>query len=126
VAALVADQVPADAGPGAEANVRARTTILMGSPGLPAVLRTLPGDVPVRDREGLRAVTAEVLVVAQEENLLHPADVAQEVAGLLPPARLGLLDRPGALFHSRRRVRQTLVDALDGAQNHRELTVRAG
>lgn len=55
VAAQVADQVPADADPGAEASATARTTFPKGSPGLPAVLRTRAGDVPVRDRDGLRA-----------------------------------------------------------------------
>lgn len=115
VAALVAAEVPADLGRQAEAYVRARTRFLLASPGLPAVLRALPASAPVADRSRLAAVTAEVLVLAQEGDPLHPAQVAREIAAVLPRARLHLFARPGAALRERAALRELIVGALTPA-----------
>jgi pimeloyl-ACP methyl ester carboxylesterase len=96
------------AGPAVEAYAEARAEFLLASPGLPALLRALPGDVPVADRSMLAAVTADVLVLGQEGDALHPADVARELAAALPRARLVVFDQPGAPFRERARLR-TLI-----------------
>ncbi len=114
VSRLVAADVPADLAGVAPAYVRARSAFLLGSPGVAAVLRGLSTLAPVRDRELLRAVTADVLLLAQDGDPLHPASVARELAGLLPSATLEVFDRPGALLRERRRVRELVVGFLDG------------
>lgn len=97
-----------------EAYAQARTDFLLASPGLPPLLRALADDVPVVSRHALAAVTAEVLVLAQERDPLHPAAVARELAGLLPKASLVVFDQPGVLFRERARVRTLIAGHLSG------------
>lgn len=66
---------------------------------------------PVADRSALGAVSADVLVLAQEDDDLHPAQVARELVGVLPRARLVVFDRPGVVFRERPRLR-ALVSAF--------------
>jgi 3-oxoadipate enol-lactonase len=108
VRAAVRDEVP----DGNEAYVAARTAFLLSSPGLPALLDGLAADRPVADRAVLGAVTADVLVLAQEGDPLHPAQVARELAAALPVARLVVFDRPGALFHERTRLLELIGSHL--------------
>ena len=107
VARHVLAEVPADlhGDPAVTAYVEARTGVLLTSPGVAAVLRDLPGQVPVADRSGLAGVTAPVLLVAQEGDPLHPAQVARELAGVLPRAELLVFERPGAVFRRDDRAR---------------------
>lgn len=114
VTALVAEELPADLGAPATAYIRARTDFLLASPGVAAVLRALPALAPVPDRHLLRSVSADVLVLAQEGDRLHPSQVAREIAAVLPRARLVLFDRPGVVFRERRRLRELVVEFLDG------------
>lgn len=114
VRAHVADELPDDVGPAAEAYVRDRTAFLLASPALPALLRALPDSVPVPRRELLAGVRTRVLVLAQEGDPLHPAEVARDLAGLLPRAELVVFDRPGVVFRERRRLRELVVGFLDG------------
>lgn len=106
-------EVPADlTGPSVDAYVTARADFLLASPGLPALLAALPDDPPVRSRHLLAAVSADVLVLAQEGDPLHPAQVARELAGVLPRARLVVFDRPGVLFRERARLRDLIAAHL--------------
>ncbi len=114
VTALVARDVPTELGAPAQAYVRARAAFLLASPGVAAVLRALPAEAPVPDRDLLRAVSADVLVLAQEGDPLHPAQTARELAAVLPNARLVVFDRPGAVFRERRRLRELVVGHLEG------------
>ena len=91
---------------------RNRTAFLLGSAGLPGLVRGLAGTAPVADRAVLGGVSADVLVVAQEGDPVHPADVAREVAAALPRARLVVFDRPGVVWHSRARLREELQGFL--------------
>jgi 3-oxoadipate enol-lactonase len=100
VRAAVAGEVPA----GNAAYVTARTAFLLASPGLADLLPALAADRPVTDRVPLGAVTADVLVVAQEGDPLHPAQVAREISAALPSARLVVFDQPGAMFTERTRL----------------------
>jgi 3-oxoadipate enol-lactonase len=112
VEAAVRAELPVGLGAAGETYVRARSAHLLGSPGLPALLAALPGDVPVASRERLAAVTAEVLLLAQEGDPLHPAQVARDLAGLLPRARLVVFDAPGVLFRERTRLRELVSGHL--------------
>ena len=112
VGALVAAELPPDLPGPVRAYVRARTDFLLASPGVAAVLRSLPGSRPVDDRGALGAVSAEVLVLAQEGDALHPAQVARDLAAVLPEARLEVFDRPGVVFRERARLRELVVGFL--------------
>lgn len=114
VAAWVAAELPPDLHdvPGVRPYLAARAAHLLASPGLPAALRGLPAASPVPDRSLLGAVTADVLLLAQEGDPLHPAQVARELAAVLPRSRLVVLDRPGGVVRERDRVRALVREAL--------------
>lgn len=111
VADAVREEVPAGL-PGVEAYVRARTAYLLASPGVGAALRGLPAGTPVPDRSRLSAVSAEVLLLAQEGDPLHPAQVARELAAVLPRVRLVVFDQPGVVFRERARLRAEVAAFL--------------
>lgn len=75
-------------------------------------LRTIPHAVAMRSRESLRKVTAPVLVVAQQDDPAHPVGVAEEIAGLLPDARLEVFPPGGILWAHRAKVRALVKDFL--------------
>jgi 3-oxoadipate enol-lactonase len=100
--------------PTAQAYVATRARFLLASPGVRRALRDLPALTPVPHRAVLEAVTAPVLVVAQEQDPLHPALVARELAEVLPHAELVVFDRPGAVFRERRRLRSVVSAFLNG------------
>lgn len=116
VAELVAEELPEDvhAVPGVPQYLAGRTRYLLGSPGLPAVVRDLAGVAPVPDRGVLGGVEADVLLLAQEGDPLHPAQVARELAAVLPRARLVVFDRPGAVVRERARLRGLVQEFLGG------------
>jgi len=59
--------------------------------GLGRAIRGIVADFPVRDRELLRRVTAPVLLIAREGDVIHPAALARTLAELLPNADLVVL-----------------------------------
>lgn len=95
-----------------EAYVRARTANLLASPGLAGLLEELADEVPVPAPAVLGAVTADVLVIGQEGDAVHPAQVAREVAAALPRAQLVVFDQPGMLLRERDRLRTLIRDHL--------------
>ncbi|MBC7373288.1 MAG: alpha/beta hydrolase [Frankiales bacterium] len=111
---LVLQEVPAElrSAPGVAAYASSRTVALLASPGVAVALRALPQAVPVVDASVLGAVTAQVLVLAQEGDPLHPAQVARDLVALLPRARLVVFDRPGMLLRERARLRELVPAAL--------------
>ncbi len=113
---VVDDELPADlrGEPQVQAYRRARVAHLLAHPGIAVAVRQLPDVTPVSDRSLLGAVTAEVLVLAQEGDPLHPAQVARELVAALPRARLVVFDRPGVMFRERPRLRGLITDFLNG------------
>lgn len=110
----VRQELPGDlAGEAVEAYIAARSSYLQACDLAPLV-RTLQGSVPVPDPSALAPVTAEVLVLAQEGDPVHPVSVAREVAASLPGARLEVFPRPGVLFRpaDRARLRRLVVAHL--------------
>lgn len=116
VAAAVSQELPEDLRElsAARAYVRVRTGHLLASPGVAVALEQLPRSTPVPDRSALSAVTAEVLLLAQEGDALHPAQVARELAAVLPRARLVVFGRPGMVFRERARLRAETSGWLGG------------
>jgi pimeloyl-ACP methyl ester carboxylesterase len=69
-------------------------------------LRELPDQVPLPDGvDGLRAVAAPALVIAQDGDPIHPVPVAERLAGLLPNGRLEVLPPGGVLWRDRATLR---------------------
>ncbi|MCU1599840.1 MAG: alpha/beta hydrolase fold protein, partial [Frankiales bacterium] len=89
----------------------ARTSYLLSSPGLLTLLRELT-EPPVPDLERLGAIETDVLVLAQESDPVHPAQVARDLAAALPRASLHVFREPGALWSSRKEFRQLVVGHL--------------
>ena len=116
VAARLAEELPPDLHgvPGVPQYLAARAAYLQSSPGFPALVRALPQAVPVADRSVLGAVTADVLLLAQEGDPLHPAQVARDLAAVLPRARLTVFDQPGAVVRERARLRALVKEFLGG------------
>lgn len=114
VRAAVLAELPEDLrdAPGAVAYARARAGHLRRSPGVQQALRSLPAASPVQDTTGLAQVSAEVLLLAQVGDALHPAQAARELAAVLPNARLVVFDQPGVVFRERARLRALVVDFL--------------
>ena len=111
---LVTGEIPVDLRAGLSAYVEARTAFLLACPGLVALHAGLAADVPVPDRSRLGSVGAQVLLLAQEGDPLHPAQVARELAGVLPNARLVVFDGPGAAIRERARLRALVSGFLGG------------
>lgn len=114
---LVREELPADLRdlPAVVSYARTRAAYLLDSPGVTVALRALPGVTPVADRSALSAVTADVLLLAQEGDPLHPAQVARDLAAVLPRARLVIFDQPGVVFRERTRLRAEISAFLNGA-----------
>lgn len=113
VRAFVAAELPADLQPAAGPYLDARARFLLGTPGIPVAVRSLPPVTPVEDRSALAGVAAEVLVLAQEDDPLHPAQLGRELAAVLPKARLVVFDRPGVVLRERARLRTLITEFLN-------------
>jgi len=79
-------------------------------------LRALPTEVPVTDRGVLAAVVAPALVIAQEQDQLHPVSVAEQLAAALPNARLEVLGPGGIMWRHRSLVRDLVGGFLSGTR----------
>jgi pimeloyl-ACP methyl ester carboxylesterase len=58
---------------------------------LARAIRGVVSDYPVRDRELLRRVEAPVFLIAREGDVIHPAELARTLHGLLPNSELAVL-----------------------------------
>ena len=112
---LVLDELPPDLRdqPAVAAYARTRASYLLTSPGVAVALRALPDVTPVEDRSRLSAVSAEVLLLAQEGDPLHPAQVARDLSAVLPKARLVVFAEPGVVFRERARLRAEVTAFLN-------------
>ena len=104
---------PLRAAPGVEAYVRQRAASLSGR-AVAGLVRALASTRPVADRYALAAVGAPCLVVGQEGDEVHPAQVARELAAVLPNARLHVFDRPGGMWAHRVALRSLVGEFLSG------------
>jgi pimeloyl-ACP methyl ester carboxylesterase len=113
VRAFVTAEIPPDLRAAAASYIETRSQFLLGSPGIAVAIASLPPVSPVEDRSSLGAVSAEVLVLAQEGDPLHPAQVARDLVAVLPKARLVVFDEPGVVLRDRRRLRGLITDFLN-------------
>jgi pimeloyl-ACP methyl ester carboxylesterase len=113
VRAFVASELPADLRDRASPYLEARAQFLLSSPGIAVGVASLPAVTPVDDRAVLGSVAAEVLVLGQEGDPLHPAQVARDLAAALPKARLVIFDQPGVVLRERARLRALIMDFLN-------------
>jgi pimeloyl-ACP methyl ester carboxylesterase len=98
--------------PGVEAYLRDRAAQLSG-PGVAGLVRALVESRPVADRVALAAVPAPCLVIGQEGDPTHPAQVARELAATLPNARLHVFGTPGGLWVHRAGLRRLVTAFLN-------------
>ncbi len=85
---------------------------LAGTP-VATALRELPHQVPLPGgAEALREVRAPALVLAQSGDPIHPVSAAEQLADLLPAARLEVLPPGGVLWRDRARLRELVAGFL--------------
>lgn len=121
---LTAEQpeaVRADAG--VRAWCRGQAEVLTAS-GVARALEAVPALVPLADAAALASVSAEVLVVAQEDDPAHPVSAAEEIAAALTRADLHVLPPGGIMWAHRDRVRD-LVGGFLSAPRTEPVTHRS-
>ncbi|WP_433870417.1 alpha/beta fold hydrolase [Saccharopolyspora sp. CA-218241] len=101
---VLAAEVPDGVSVGDHVERRAEALLRLG-----AALRELPDRAPLADAAALAEVGAEVLVVGATEDPLHPAEVAEAVAGAFPRAGLELLPSMAPMLTHRARMRALLT-----------------
>jgi pimeloyl-ACP methyl ester carboxylesterase len=113
-AEAVSQEVPAHlrGTPTAWTYLRQRLDQLMRD-GLGAGLAGLPEQVAVTDAALLNEVPAPVLVIGCRGDELHPAEVAEALAGVLPRATLHVYDKPGVLWTQRSDLRERIAGFLN-------------
>ena len=94
---------------------RRQAAALVGTP-VSAALRALPAAVPLTDRGVLAAVTVPALVIAQDQDPAHPVWVAEQLAALLPDARLEVMAPGGLMWRHRAVMRDLIGGFLSGDQ----------
>jgi len=99
---------------------RRQAAALVGTP-VSATLRALPAAVPLTDRGVLAAVTVPALVIAQDQDPAHPVWVAEQLAALLPGARLHVM-APGGLLWRHRVAMRDLIGGFLSAEPHQAST----
>lgn len=82
---------------GSAPETRKAALLRMNRDGIPHAIRETIDDPPLRDPGLIRRVTAPALIVGQEGDPVHSAEVAQELAGALPNAELMMFPDPEAL-----------------------------
>ncbi|GAA2755924.1 alpha/beta fold hydrolase [Actinopolymorpha rutila] len=87
----------------------------LAGPAFARVLRAFADQKPLADRGVLARCTAPVLVVGQEGDDAHPADVARETAAALPNAELEVFPPGGLLWEHRSATRARISAFLNGA-----------
>lgn len=106
--ALVGEGLPEDTDVGDYVALRSRTLLRLRE-----ALETIPYQPPLTDRAALAGVSADVLVVGATDDTLHPAGVAEDVAGALPRARLELLASSAPMLTHRGELRRLLTGFLN-------------
>jgi pimeloyl-ACP methyl ester carboxylesterase len=86
------------------------STLLDG--GLAGPVASLADGVAVDDVMALRRVRAPVLVLACRGDELHPVEVAERLAAVLPNASLHVYDEPGVLWTHRADLRSRIAGFL--------------
>jgi pimeloyl-ACP methyl ester carboxylesterase len=78
-----------------------------------AGIASLPDEVAVDNRRSLADVTAEALVIACRGDNVHPVEVAEQLAEVLPKATLHVYDNPGVVWTERADLRNRIAGFLN-------------
>jgi 3-oxoadipate enol-lactonase len=115
---VVAEEEAAGAfdGQPAARDLRMRSLLAMNADGIPHAIREALDDPPVRDPDALRRVTAPALVVGQEGDPMHRAEVARELAEILPNAELVVFPDRFALMREVPALTRRIAGFLSGTQ----------
>ena len=68
--------------------------------GAPRAIREIIEDWPVSDREVLRRVTAATLLICQEGDDIHPAELGRILVDLMPNAELLMFEDGRAMYEA--------------------------
>jgi pimeloyl-ACP methyl ester carboxylesterase len=60
--------------------------------GVPRAIREIIDDWPLRDREDMHKVTAPTLLICRRGDVIHPAEVGEILAGIMPNAELMMFE----------------------------------
>lgn len=85
---------------------------LLDTPAVARAFRQIPRRAPVGDAAALARVRVPVLVIAHEEDPVHPVGVARDIAATIPHARLAVLPSGGLLWAHRVTLRRLLTEFL--------------
>ena len=116
LARLLNDELPAevrDARQSRESS-QLRAERLSRPEGLRLLKNLAGGEPPLPGRSGLSAVTSHVLVVAARGDVVHPVEVAEEIAAALPHSELVVFEHASPLWHARKELRALLSGFLGG------------
>lgn len=86
---------------------------LLTRPDVVRGLIELPGRRPIEDRAELAGLAVPVLIVAAAGDPAHPVSVAEELAAVLPSARLEVVGAGGLLWKHRAEVRTAISTFLN-------------
>lgn len=84
-------------GMGSARQTREEALLRLNREGIPHAIREAIDDPPLRDTAPIRRVTAPAIVVGQEGDPVHTAEVARELADALPNAELIMFPDPQAM-----------------------------
>ena len=99
---------------------RRQAAVMVGTQ-VSRALRALPTAVPLTEHGALAEVTAPALVIAQEQDPVHPVDVAEQLAAALPNARLEVM-APGGLMWRHRSLTRDLIGRFLSVEPRRQFT----
>jgi 3-oxoadipate enol-lactonase len=91
---------------------RRHATELGGRSGTARAIRTLPRETVLRSLDALADVTADVLVLAQRDDDVHPLAAAEQLASALPKSTLEVSDVPW-MWGARSALRDTVSGFLN-------------
>lgn len=91
---------------------RERAQALAGTP-VAQVVRAFSRQPPLADRKVLARCVVPVLVIGQDGDDAHPAEVAREVAAAFPRGELTVFPPGGLLWAHRQRVRARITEFLN-------------
>jgi 3-oxoadipate enol-lactonase len=68
--------------------------------GVPRAIREVVEDWPLHDREDMRRVTAPTLLICRRGDVIHPAEVGEILAGIMPKAELLMFEDGRQMYAS--------------------------
>jgi pimeloyl-ACP methyl ester carboxylesterase len=80
--------------------------------GIPRAIREIVDDWPLRDRDEMAKVTVPTLIIGRRGDVIHPAEIAETLAGIMPNAELLMFEDGDELFGGIPRIVERVVALL--------------